>query len=71
MKQGKQQDKKKGESNFDLAYPVIILTVICIIVSGLLAFTNSATAPKIEAAIKKAAEETRLELLPEASEFTE
>lgn len=51
--------------------PVIVLTVICLIVSGLLAFVNSMTAPIIEAAAAKAAEEARAEVLPEADSFTQ
>ena len=66
MKQGKPDSDK--ESFFR---PVIVLAAICLVASALLALTNSATAPIIKAAEEKRAQETRLALLPEATQFTE
>ena len=54
----------------DLIKPVITLTVICLIVSGILAFTNGATAPIIVENAAKAADAARTELLPAADSFT-
>lgn len=50
--------------------PVIVLTVICLVVSGILAFVNSKAAPIIEAAAEQAAQEARAEVLPAADSFT-
>ncbi len=51
--------------------PVVVLGVICFISSVLLAFTNSITAPIIEANEIETANEIRQSLLPEADSFTE
>lgn len=62
----------KKNSNFEqLIKPVIVLTVICIVVSGLLAVTNGVTAPIIDANAKAAADVARIEILPEADAFTQ
>ena len=50
----------------DLLKPVVVLTTICIVVSGLLAFTNNVTAPIIAKNAALAADAARIELLPEA-----
>ena len=50
--------------------PVVVLVAICLVVTGLLAFVNSVTAPIIEANSIKAANEARAELLPAADTFT-
>ena len=50
--------------------PIVVLCVICIIITGALAATNSVTAPIIEAATLAAQEAARTELLPEATGFT-
>ena len=50
--------------------PVVVLVAICLVVTGLLAFVNSITAPIIEANSIKAANEARAELLPAADTFT-
>ncbi len=50
--------------------PIVVLMVICIIVTGALAATNSQTAPVIAEATRLAQEKTRKELLPEADSFT-
>ena len=50
--------------------PVAVLFAICLVISAALAFTNEMTAPIIEAAERKAADEARIEMLPEADGFT-
>lgn len=50
--------------------PVVVLVAICLVVTGLLAFVNSITAPIIEENSIKAANEARAELLPAADTFT-
>lgn len=51
--------------------PIVVLTVICIIASLALGFTNELTAPLIEQANLAAAEATRKEMLPNATSFSE
>lgn len=46
--------------------PIVVLVIICIVVTGALAATNSKTAPIIEAAKVAAENAARTELLPEA-----
>ena len=50
--------------------PVVVLTVICLVVSGLLAYVNSITSPIIVQAAAEAEEEAKLEVLPDADSFT-
>ena len=50
--------------------PIVVLCVICIVITGALAATNSATAPVIAEATRLAQEQARTELLPEADDFT-
>ena len=49
--------------------PIVVLCVICMMVTGALAVTNSVTAPIIEAATLAAQEAARTELLPDAQGF--
>ena len=49
--------------------PIVVLGLICVIVTGALAATNSVTAPIIEEATRLAQEKARQELLPEAEGF--
>jgi electron transport complex protein RnfG len=49
----------------------VVLCAICIIITGALAATNNVTAPIIEAATAEAQRLARIELLPDADEFTE
>lgn len=51
--------------------PILVLVVICLIVSFLLAVTNSATAPVIREHEQAEAERTRQEVLPGSTTFTE
>ena len=51
--------------------PIVVLCAICVVITGALAVTNDITAPIIEEATRKAQEAARLELLPDATGFTE
>lgn len=53
----------------DFVMPILVLTVICLVVSAALAFTNAKTAPIIEETARKTAEAARIEMLPEADSF--
>lgn len=55
----------------DFIIPILVLTVICIVTSAALAFTEQATTPIIKAAEEKAAEMAKMEVLPSADGFTE
>ena len=58
-------------SNWNKVFkPIVVLCVICIIITGALAATNSVTAPIIEAATIAAQNAARTELLPEADSFS-
>ncbi len=61
--------KAKSNVMTDFGAPIIVLVLICAVMSGLLALTNGITAPIIEEAERKAAEEARLEVLPAADGF--
>lgn len=50
--------------------PTLVLVVICLVITGALAYINSITAPIIEENSIKAADEARAELLPSADTFT-
>lgn len=60
-------------SNWNKVFkPIVVLVLICIVITGALAATNSVTAPIIEAATIAAENAARTELLPEAEgAFTE
>lgn len=64
-------EKRKSNLWSEMLKPVVVLTVICIVVSALLALTNGITAPIIEQKKLEAAMATRKELLPDATGFTE
>ena len=51
--------------------PIVVLSLICVVVTGALAATNEVTAPIIEAARIEAENAARLQVLPEADDFTE
>ena len=58
-------------SNWEKVFkPIVVLCVICIVITGALAATNAATAPVIRAATEEAQRLARMELLPEADDFT-
>ena len=49
----------------------MVLCAICVVVTAALAATNQATAPVIAAATAEAQRQARMELLPDADNFTE
>lgn len=49
--------------------PIVVLVIICIVITGALAATNSVTAPIIDEATRVAQQKARTELLPEAEDF--
>lgn len=53
----------------EIIKPVIVLTCICLVVSALLAYINTVTAPIIAEAEQKAAQEAMAEVLPQADSF--
>lgn len=53
----------------DFVKPILVLTLICLVISAALAFTNQKTAPIIEEAEREKAELARKEVLPEADNF--
>ncbi len=61
--------KAKSNVMTDFGAPIIVLVLICAIMSGLLALTNSITAPIIEEAERKANEAARIEVMPNADGF--
>ena len=61
--------KTKSGVFADFVAPIGVLTLICLVMTLLLAFTNSATAPVIAATEARIAEEARLEVLPAADSF--
>lgn len=63
--------EKKNTFWTEMARPVVVLVVICLVASALLGYTNSLTAPVIAENVRLEAEATRKEVLPEANEFTE
>lgn len=63
--------EKKNTFWTEMARPVVVLVVICLVASALLGLTNAKTAPVIEENIRIEAEKTRKEVLPAASEFAE
>lgn len=63
--------EKKNTFWTEMARPVVVLVVICLVASALLGFTNAKTAPVIEENIRIEAENTRKAVLPEASAFTQ
>ncbi|HOG01637.1 MAG: Electron transport complex protein RnfG [Firmicutes bacterium ADurb.Bin248] len=53
----------------DIVKPIVVLTLICLVVSAALAFTNSLTKPVIDEAAAKRSDEIRLAVMPEADAF--
>ena len=51
--------EKKKTFWAEMARPVVVLVVICLVASALLGFTNAKTAPVIEENIRIEAEKTR------------
>ena len=61
----------KGNTFQEMIKPLLVLVVICLVVSALLGFTNSVTAPIVEENERIAAEQTRRAVLAGAESFTE
>ena len=58
-------------SNWNKVFkPIVVLCAICVVITGALAATNSVTAPIIMEATLEAQRLARMELLPEAEDFT-
>jgi len=55
--------------NRDFVMPIIVLSLICLFVSGALAVVNNFTAPVIENAAAQRAASARREIIPAASDF--
>lgn len=55
--------------NRTMVKPPVVLTLICLIVTAALVFTYQFTEPRIEAAKAAAADASRRQVLPEATEF--
>ena len=59
-------------SNWNKVFkPIVVLCAICVVVTAALAVTNQATAPVIAAATAEAQRQARMDLLPDADNFTE
>ncbi|MEG2174360.1 MAG: FMN-binding protein [Oscillospiraceae bacterium] len=61
----------KSNVKKEFVIPIVVLTVICLVVSGLLAGTDFITRPIIAEAERQAAENARTEVLPKATGFQE
>lgn len=61
--------KAKSSVMTDFGAPILVLVLICAIMSGLLAFTNSVTDPIIKKAEEEAKKAARIEVLPGADDF--
>ena len=55
----------------DFVKPILVLTLICLVISAALAFTNQKTAPIIAEAERVKAEQARKEVMPDADSFTQ
>jgi len=53
----------------DFIQPILVLVLICLFISGLLAFGNNVTEPIIVSAATERAELARKEIIPDADEF--
>ena len=60
----------KSNVKADFVLPIAVLTIICLVMAALLAFTNDVTAPMIEKINAERAEAARMEVLTEADGFT-
>ena len=60
--------KKSGTAN-EIVKPIVVLTVICLVVTALLAYVNLVTSPIISESEKEAAAQARMEVLSEADSF--
>ena len=62
--------KSKSTVKADFVAPIAVLTIICLVCSGLLGYINSITKPIIADTEARIAAEARAEVLPEADSFT-
>jgi len=53
----------------DFVMPILVLSLICLVISGALAFTDSVTRPVIAEAAALRTESVRLEIIPQATGF--
>jgi len=60
---------KSSSVKSDFVMPIVVLTAICLVITALLALTNSATEPVIRQASQERAEKARAEIIPEADGF--
>jgi electron transport complex protein RnfG len=63
--------ENKNSAFKEFISPILVLVLICFVVTFLLAFTYGITAPIIAENTAKAASEARMELLPDADNFTD
>ena len=61
----------KGNTFQEMIKPLLVLVIICLVVSALLGFTNSVTAPIVEENERIKAEQTRQSVLEGSQSFTE
>jgi RnfABCDGE-type electron transport complex G subunit len=61
-------EKQKTSTWEEMLKPVVVLSVICLVVSALLGYFNGVTKPIIDRNAARAADEARMELLPDATE---
>jgi len=61
---------KTSNVKADFVQPILVLTLICLVASALLAWINGITAPIIEETEAAIAAAARMEVLPEADDFT-
>ena len=60
---------KSSNVRADFVQPIAVLTLICLICAALLAYLNFVTKPVIDETDARVAEESRIEVLPEADGF--
>ena len=63
--------KANSSVKVDFVLPIAVLTIICLVCSGLLGYINSLTKPVIDETEARIAAEARAEVLPEADGFTQ
>ena len=63
--------ENKNSAFKEFISPILVLVIICFVVTFLLAFTYGVTAPVIAENTAKAASEARMELLPDADNFSD
>ena len=61
--------QSSGSAKNDFVMPILVLSLICLVITALLALTNSATEPVITRASIERAEAARSEIIPEAEGF--